>query len=480
MSGSVKNNVIWTTLGRYSQMVISLAVTMVLSRYLTPSEFGIVATVLIFNNFLYTFIDAGIPSAIIQKKELCERDLVTFNSIGLSIGIVLLIIICLSSQSISNFFDVVELEFLLPVMSVNFIMLGLLGVPTGILQRELKFASLAKVEFVSSCISGVIAVYLAVNGLGYWSLVIQLMIQLFIRLIMSILLSGYFSVKFYFNKASLEYIKTYSGYLVLFSSINYWSRNFDNLIIAKFFSEKKLGIYSQAYRLMFLPVQLISSIINALIHPYFAKKFNEGGSFYNGYIVAFTLSLLFSAPIACFIFFNPTLVLKLVWGEQWIIASNILKILSILSLIQPALVTTGDVFKSTNNNKLLFKVGMVNSIFTVVAIYIGATISFESVAISYVLIYLFFVTPVTIYFICSRALRVTVVQFVRDIFWVTVVISILFSCNYTIAQFSNSLGLLFYLAIAFSVNAIILVLSLLYFYRFKFEKAANSNKFSCT
>ncbi len=473
MNKSIRSNVIWTTLGRYSQMIVSLIVTMVLSRLLTPDEFGIVATVLIFNNFLYTFIDAGIPSAIIQKKKLSSNDLNTYNTIGLFMGFLLLILMFSISDFIAEFFSAEELSFLIPIMGINLVLLGLLGTPTGVLQRNLQFSKLAKIEIASSVTSGIIAIYLAYNNFGYWALVLQFISQLAIRLILSLRANRCFYYSVELNRESIIYLKEYAGYLVLFSSINYWSRNIDNLVIAKLYDDTKLGLYSQAYRLMFLPVQLISSIINSLIHPYFAKRINKGESIYDVYVLVFGVSIFLSAPVSSFMYFNPELTLKLIWGEQWSDAGNVLSILSVLSLIQPALVTTGDIFKSTNNNKLLFKVGILNTIATVFSIYLGASVSFLGVAIGYVSVYLLFVTPFTLYIICRFALNVSIFRFLRDISWSLISSFVIYAVNAFISRLNFDVWLLI---VAISLlTAIWFVATYLYFKKFKLGSGYDSN-----
>lgn len=430
-----KKGFVWTVLGKYSQMFVSLAVTMILARLLSPSDFGIVASVLIFNNFIYTFIDAGISSAIIQKEELFNEDLKTFNSVGLLLGMSIFLIFLFFGSTVADFLKVAEIEKIAPIIGINFIILGLVSVPNGILQRDLHFEKLAKTEIISSFLSGGVAIFIAYLEYGYWAIVFQLIVQLFLKYVIASYYSGFFYFKVFFDKKSLLYLKNYSGYLVLFSSINYWSRNYDNLVVAKLYGKESLGLYSQAYRVMFLPVQLISSVVNVLIHPYYAKRFNSGKTLSEVYCLTFSVTLLLSAPISSFILFNPELVLKILWGDQWISASKILSVLSVLSLIQPGLVTTGDVFKSTNNNKLLFKVGILNTIITVFFITIGASLSFYYVSVFYVISYVFFVTPITMYYICKYALNISLFSFLKKISFSIILVLILYVINYFLSFF---------------------------------------------
>ena len=67
------SGVFYTALAKYSGIIISLVVTGVLARLLSPDDFGIVAIATVIIAFFGIFTDMGISSAIIQDKTLTEH-----------------------------------------------------------------------------------------------------------------------------------------------------------------------------------------------------------------------------------------------------------------------------------------------------------------------------------------------------------------------------------------------------------------------
>ena len=89
--------IFYTAIARYSAIVISLFVTAVLSRLLSPEDFGIVAIATVIINFFSIFTDIGISPAIIQKKNLTKKDISALFSFTIWSGIVISLIFFLLS-----------------------------------------------------------------------------------------------------------------------------------------------------------------------------------------------------------------------------------------------------------------------------------------------------------------------------------------------------------------------------------------------
>jgi len=68
------SGVFFTAIAKYSGMIISLVVAGILSRMIPPSEFGVVAVAAVIITFFGIFTDVGISPAIIQDKELTDKD----------------------------------------------------------------------------------------------------------------------------------------------------------------------------------------------------------------------------------------------------------------------------------------------------------------------------------------------------------------------------------------------------------------------
>ncbi|MDR3266298.1 MAG: oligosaccharide flippase family protein, partial [Tannerella sp.] len=80
--------VFYTAIAKYSGMLVSLVVTAILSRKLSPDDFGIIAVAMVFIMFFSILSDIGIGSAIVQKKELTKTDLSHIFSLTLYIALI--------------------------------------------------------------------------------------------------------------------------------------------------------------------------------------------------------------------------------------------------------------------------------------------------------------------------------------------------------------------------------------------------------
>ena len=96
------SGVLYTAIAKYSGLIISLIVTAILARLLTPDDFGIVAIATVFINFFELFTTIGFSSAIIQNKDLTEKDLSNIYSFTIWMGFVLSLLFFLSSWGIAS------------------------------------------------------------------------------------------------------------------------------------------------------------------------------------------------------------------------------------------------------------------------------------------------------------------------------------------------------------------------------------------
>lgn len=81
-NNKILNNFLWRFLERITSQALMVLVTIILARLLAPSVFGIIALVTVFNAFMQIFIDSGMGSALIQKKDADDLD---FSSVFFSI-----------------------------------------------------------------------------------------------------------------------------------------------------------------------------------------------------------------------------------------------------------------------------------------------------------------------------------------------------------------------------------------------------------
>lgn len=163
--------VFYTAIAKYSSIIISLIISAILARLLTPKDFGIVAIALIMINFFNMFSDLGIGSAIIQKK-LTKDDLSQIFSFTIWIGVFLSVAFFFCSWSIASYYNIDQLISICQLLSINIFFASINIVPSGLLQKYKKFKFIALRTFFVQLIIGAISCILAYNGFGIYSLLI--------------------------------------------------------------------------------------------------------------------------------------------------------------------------------------------------------------------------------------------------------------------------------------------------------------------
>ena len=86
---------LWTSFGTFGSGIIGFLVTIVLARFLTPEDFGIVEIVLSLVVISEVLVDCGFTKAIIREEDVLHKDLSTVFFLNMAIAILLYAVIFL-------------------------------------------------------------------------------------------------------------------------------------------------------------------------------------------------------------------------------------------------------------------------------------------------------------------------------------------------------------------------------------------------
>ncbi|MFW2441054.1 MAG: oligosaccharide flippase family protein, partial [Arenicellales bacterium] len=168
---------IWEFAGRIATDGVGFVVTIILARLLEPSDFGLIAMVMVIIGIASVFTDIGLGSALIQRRKVLPVHYSSVFYFNIFVGLFLTLITYYSAAPIAAFYNNDDLVLITQVMSLSFIINALSSVQNTILRKELNYAVLTKAKFIASFISSAVAVIMAFNGAGVWSLVAQTLIM---------------------------------------------------------------------------------------------------------------------------------------------------------------------------------------------------------------------------------------------------------------------------------------------------------------
>jgi O-antigen/teichoic acid export membrane protein len=381
----------WSFLDQFFSQIIFLIFSVFLARILSPSDFGVVSTVTIFTGFATLFIDMGFGVALIQKKNADNEHYSSVFWLNLIIGCFLYAFFFLIAPFLSVFFKEPQITILVRVICLSFIINSLTSVQSNLLVRELKFKQKVIFNWISTISGYTIAFYLAFNGYGFWSIVWMTIVTSTINSILYWFASDWIP-SFIFNIRKIKELSRFGINVLGDTSINYWSRNFDNFIIARVLGSTELGLYTRAYSLMLLPLRNISSVITKVMFPAFSQKQDDIPTIKRYYLLIIKYIALLTFPAMVGLSLVSEEFVLFFFGQNWVRMTPVLSILSLVGAVQSIFFLNGMIYNTLGRANIAFRISLLVNFVLIIAFLIGVNYGIEGMAWSYLVatIILFF------------------------------------------------------------------------------------------
>lgn len=451
---------------KYIGLLIQLVITGILSRILTPNDFGVVAIATVFIVFFNLLGDAGIGAAIIQDKTLSAGEIKNIFSISIYIGIILAIVFFFVADMIANFYNRPSLKVICQLLSINILFASINVVPNALLLREKLFKFIAARTLLIQVVSGAAGITAAFSGWKVHSLLVY-SISASCLLFLVNYQRNPLSFQIIIDMPALKKIYKYSAYQFLFNFINYFSRNLDKLLIGKFLSPAILGYYDKAYRLMLLPVENLTHVLSPVIHPLFSDFQHDKQRIFESYLKIVRVLAFVGFPLGVFLHFSAKELVLIIFGSQWQDSIPVFEVLAWSVGIQIILSSSGAIFQAANNTKLLFVSGLLSALMMILGIVYGVFIEKSLIGTAYGLLVAFSINFIQAYFLLIKILHGSFVKFI-GLFKIPLAMSVLvFAGEYLLSRFITVHELLISLAFKAAIAGTAMAIGLLIMGEFK-------------
>lgn len=251
---------IWKLLERFIGRGISLVISVVLARLLTPDDYGVIALTTVFTNLSEILIDAGFGTALIRKKEADDEDFACIFTISCGISVVLYVVLFFAAPFVSGYYERPELTAVLRVMSLVLFIQAFASTRNAFVNRNMQFKLLMKCNMVAAVISGAAGITMAYLGMGVWALVLQRLLQ---QLIITVLLfiKVKWKPKLKFDSEKFKNLFGFSAGVIGASLVNYVENCVNSLVVGKHYSVSDLGYVDKA---TILPEQISLNSFGAM------------------------------------------------------------------------------------------------------------------------------------------------------------------------------------------------------------------------
>ena len=318
----------WRMATLLGQMVLQFGAAIVLARLLRPEDFGLAGLAMVVVVFVGVLAEAGMSSALIYRRPLSTRDVRVAFTFSMAVALALSSALALLAPYVAAPFRQDSLAVILRAQAPLFILAAVGSTARGLLRRRLDFRRLFLVD-VGSYFLGytLVAVTLAANGFGVWSLVVGALAQAGLGSALALGLAPHPLRPLFVTRDGLQLL-SYGGANTLNSVVAHVGRSADSLVIGRLLGTAELGLYTRAFSLFSVPISYMSMAMTSVLFPVMSEIQDDRARSRTGYYLGVQLMTMIAAPVsAAVIVAAPHLVVGL-YGERWLGAALPLQILA--------------------------------------------------------------------------------------------------------------------------------------------------------
>lgn len=359
--------VFWTFLEQFGRRGISALVTILLARFLTPDDYGLIAMTSVFFAFANAIMDAGFRQALIRKKDATQADYSTIFYANIFLGLIAYAILFLSSSSIANFYLEPRLVPLVRIVGIVVVINSFQVIHIVDLSRKFDFKTQFKITIPAGVVSGIIAIVLAMNGAGVWSLVAQMLISPFLITISLWCLNAW-RPTLEFSLSSFNDLFEFGSKMFLSGILDIAFRNIYVIVIAKLYSPGITGCYFFATKIWEVVLAQFCSGIQSATFPVLASLQDDNTRLKNGYrkVMQATAYILFPAMIFMAVMAKP--IFELFLNEKWLPSILYLQLLCVAGLMYPLHVVNLNILQVKGRSDLFLYLEIVKKGLVVIAV----------------------------------------------------------------------------------------------------------------
>jgi teichuronic acid exporter len=385
--------VVWSSAGTISLFAIEFVIGIILARLLTPSEFGLIGTITVIIAISQVFVNSGFSQALVRQQNCTQEDYSTAFFFNLIIGVAFFLVLLVSAESISIFFNNPSLKPLIQVLGLTLIINALTLVQNARLIKEINFKLLTRVTVIASVVSGIIAVVMALGELGVWCLIAKTLINQGLVLVMLWHFNRW-KPNLVFKKDSFMKLFGFGSKLLFSGLIGTIFNNLYYATIAKYFSVQTLGYYTRAELFKNFPSQTVEKVITSVGYPLLAKVQNDSIRLNSGFRQIFTITfyivsiLMFGLAAVA-----DSMIITLV-GEQWRGSIVYLQMLCFVGLLYPLNSININLLNVIGRSDLYLKLQLISQLLTIpiilIAIVYGIKVMILGICINSLFAYFYF------------------------------------------------------------------------------------------
>lgn len=378
------SSLVWKFGERFFAQAVSFVVSVVLARILAPSDYGVIAIVLVFIVFADVFVSSGFGTALIQKKDANMTDFSTIFYCSLVVSLIAYIFLFFCAPFIASFYEMPILTPVIRVFSLRLPIASYQTVQHAYVSRHMQFKKFFLSTIIGTFISGVVGIVLAMRGFGVWALVAQYLTNIIVD---TIVLS--FTIKWHpklvFSRKSAKELMGFGWRVLAADFSGTFFEQLRSIIIGKVYSSVDLAFYDKGRTFSSLLTDNLNSSIMAVLFPAMANKNDSVARVKSIAKRAISMIAFVLAPVLLGCVAVADSLIQVIFTDKWAPSVPFLRILCISNLISIIGSVSLQVLRARGEGKRILRLELIKKPVYFLLLIIGVKINVVAVAVTMML-----------------------------------------------------------------------------------------------
>ena len=436
-------------------MLLQMVVSIVVARLLAPEDFGVMAILTFFTAVALVVVDSGFSQTLLRKKSPTDDEYKSVFTFNLLVSVLLYLLFVALSPLLANYYN---LQIITKITPVLFLLLPInaLGIIQNTkLSREFRFGVLSRINFTASLVAGIVAIAVAVCGLGVWALVAQRLAMMATR---SLLLwwRGDWRGEGSFDGSAWREMAPFSFRLMSTDIVSALYNNVAQLFIGKVYSTNTLGFFNQAQKVKDLTVQSAVQSVQTVTYPALAKIKENAEKFAESFRKVLLINIFVMAPVALGMSVVAEPLFRVLLGDKWLPTVPYFEVIALSGVFYPLAMVAYNVLKVQSNGAIIFRLELLKKgIMTAV---LALTIPHSTMAIAWGLVAITLVEFVVNFAATRRYTSLSWWQMVRTLLPSLLLTAVMYAAVKAVGCYAASLSPILLLLAQMAVGVIVYLL----------------------
>lgn len=361
----------WSAVDNVAQYAVTFIVGIVLARLLSPDDYGLIGLIAIFTAVCTAVINGGFATALIRKVTVTDEDYNTVFIVNLCVSLFLYVLVFFLSPLIADFFNRVELIDLTRVCSLGLIIGALSFVQQTRLIRRIDFKSQTKITIISTVLSGIIGIVMALLGFGVWALVAQQLVNQSIKTILLWLVNKWIP-HLCFSSDSFRDLFGFGWKMMVSSILDTVWKELYQLIVGKFYNPATLGQYTTSKQFSQLFSSNLTNVVQRVTYPVLSSIQNDRVRMVSAYRRIIKISMFVTAICMFSLGAISEPLLYCLIGPKWHEAATYLPLICLSGVLYPLHAINLNMLQVQGRSDLFLMLEVIKKIMALVPLAIGA------------------------------------------------------------------------------------------------------------